>query len=175
MNDFEAAVLTDLSLVKSDMAVLKNQMASLMGAGQPGRLYALEERLDQHERGIQHTKGAIAAIRRASSRCWNSRCAIYASIKAFPCGAVQSAGRGVAFPPGKPTLYGDSTVHSNTGNAPERIEMTIQERGEVLAIAIPAVLLAGFLVFAGYGWLQEHDARMKAEAQTGQQQTQIDG
>ena len=62
MNDFEAAVLTDLSLVKSDMAVLKNQMASLMGAGQPGRLYALEERLDRHERGIQHTKGAIAAI-----------------------------------------------------------------------------------------------------------------
>jgi hypothetical protein len=53
--------------------------------------------------------------------------------------------------------------------------MTIQGRGEVLAIAIPAVLLAGFLVFAGYGWLQEHDARVKAEAQTGQQQKQIDG
>ncbi len=53
--------------------------------------------------------------------------------------------------------------------------MTIQGRGEVLAIAIPAVLLAGFLVFAGYGWLHEHDARVKAEAQTGQQQKQIDG
>ncbi len=53
--------------------------------------------------------------------------------------------------------------------------MTIQGRGEVLAIAIPAVLLAGFLVFAGYGWLQEHDARVKAETQTGQQQKQIDG
>ena len=53
--------------------------------------------------------------------------------------------------------------------------MTIQGRGEVLAIAIPAVLLAGFLVFAGYGWIQEHDARLKAEAQTGQQQKQIDG
>jgi hypothetical protein len=62
MNDFEAAVLTDLSLMKSEMAVLKNQMASLMGAGQPGRLYALEKRLDQHERGIQHAKGAIAAF-----------------------------------------------------------------------------------------------------------------
>lgn len=37
-------------------------MASLMGAGQPGRLYALENRLDQHERGIQHAKGAIAAF-----------------------------------------------------------------------------------------------------------------
>jgi hypothetical protein len=53
--------------------------------------------------------------------------------------------------------------------------MTIQGRGEVLAIAIPAVLLAGFLVFAGYGLIQEHDARLKAEAQTGQQQKQIDG
>lgn len=62
MNDFETAVLTDLSLVKSEMAVLKSQMASLMGAGQPGRLYALENRLDQHERGIQHAKGAIAAF-----------------------------------------------------------------------------------------------------------------
>ncbi len=62
MNDFETAVLTDLSGVKSDMAVLKNQMASLMGAGQPGRLYSLEKRLDQHERGIQHAKGAIAAF-----------------------------------------------------------------------------------------------------------------
>jgi hypothetical protein len=62
MNDFETTVLTDLSLVKSEMAVLKNQMASLMGAGQPGRLYALEKRLDQHDRGIQHAKGAIAAF-----------------------------------------------------------------------------------------------------------------
>ncbi len=62
MNDFESAVLTDLSVVKSEMAVLKNQMASLLGAGQPGRLYALEKRLDQHERGIQHAKGAVAAF-----------------------------------------------------------------------------------------------------------------
>jgi hypothetical protein len=62
MTEFEVSVLTDLSMVKSDMAVLKNQMASLMGAGQPGRLFALEERLEQHERGIQHTKGAVAAF-----------------------------------------------------------------------------------------------------------------
>jgi len=62
MTDFEAAVLTDLSVVKTEMAVLKSQMASLLGAGQPGRLYALEERLDQHERGIQHAKGAMAAL-----------------------------------------------------------------------------------------------------------------
>jgi cytochrome oxidase assembly protein ShyY1 len=53
--------------------------------------------------------------------------------------------------------------------------MTIPERDKVVAIAIPAVLLAGFLVFVGYGWMQEHDARLKAEAQTGQQQKQIDG
>jgi len=52
--------------------------------------------------------------------------------------------------------------------------MTIQGRGEVLAVAIPSVLLAGFLVFAGYGWLGEHDARVKAETQTAQQQKQID-
>ena len=62
MTDFETTVLADLSMVKSEMAVLKNQMASLMGAGQPGRLYSLERRLDQHERGIQHAKGAIAAF-----------------------------------------------------------------------------------------------------------------
>jgi cytochrome oxidase assembly protein ShyY1 len=53
--------------------------------------------------------------------------------------------------------------------------MTIPEREKVLAIAIPMVLLAGFLVFVGYGWMQEHDARLKAEAETGQQQKQIDG
>ena len=62
MNDFESQVLFDISLVKSDMAVLKSQMAALLGAGQPGRLFALEERLDRHERGIQHAKGAVAAF-----------------------------------------------------------------------------------------------------------------
>lgn len=62
MSDFESAVLADLSLMKAEMAVLKNQMASLVGAGQPGRLYALEKRLDQHERGIQHARGAMAAF-----------------------------------------------------------------------------------------------------------------
>jgi hypothetical protein len=53
--------------------------------------------------------------------------------------------------------------------------MTIQGRGEALAIGIPSVLLAAFLVFAGYGWFQEHDARLKAESATTQQQQQIDG
>src|SRR5277367_5913708 len=53
--------------------------------------------------------------------------------------------------------------------------MIIPERDKVLAIAIPSVLLAGFLIFVGYGWMQEHDARLKAESQTGEQQKQIDG
>lgn len=53
--------------------------------------------------------------------------------------------------------------------------MTIPEREKVVAIAIPVVLFAGFLVFVGYGWMQEHDARLKAETQTGEQQKQIDG
>ncbi len=53
--------------------------------------------------------------------------------------------------------------------------MTIPEREKVLAIAIPTVLLVGFLIFVGYGWMQEHDARLNAETQTGQQQKQIDG
>ena len=62
MNDFEGQVLADLSMVRSEMAVLKSQMASLLGAGQPGRLFCLEERLERHERGIQHAKGAVAAF-----------------------------------------------------------------------------------------------------------------
>ena len=53
--------------------------------------------------------------------------------------------------------------------------MITQEQGKAIFIAVPALLLAGFLVFAGYGWLQEHDARLKAESQTGEQQKQIDG
>ncbi len=42
-------------------------------------------------------------------------------------------------------------------------------------VALPAALLAGLLVFAGYGWLQEQYARLKAETQTGAQQKEIDG
>jgi hypothetical protein len=53
--------------------------------------------------------------------------------------------------------------------------MTVPEREKLLAIAIPSVLLAGFLIFVGCSWMQEHDARLKAETQTGQQQKQIDG
>ena len=42
--------------------------------------------------------------------------------------------------------------------------MTIQGRGRILVIAIPAVLLAGFLVFAGYGWLQEQASNIPSES-----------
>jgi len=53
--------------------------------------------------------------------------------------------------------------------------MTIPGREALLLAGVPAVLLTAVFVFAGYGWLQEHDARVKAETQTSQQQKQIEG
>ncbi|HEX5235111.1 MAG TPA: hypothetical protein VFW25_07255 [Silvibacterium sp.] len=50
MTEFEAQVLADLS-------VLKNQMVTLMGDGNSGRIAAIEGRVDQHERGFQRAKG----------------------------------------------------------------------------------------------------------------------
>ena len=50
MTEFEGQVLADLS-------VLKNQMESLLGIGQPGRLTQLEERVEKHERSVQRVKG----------------------------------------------------------------------------------------------------------------------
>jgi hypothetical protein len=58
MTEFEMQVLRDLS-------VLKNQMAVLVGDGNSGRIAAIEDRVDQHERGFQRAKGfgvAISAI-----------------------------------------------------------------------------------------------------------------
>ena len=54
MTDFEAQVLADLS-------VLKSQMKQLMGIGQPGRLTQLEERVERHERSVQRMKGVAGA------------------------------------------------------------------------------------------------------------------
>ena len=54
MTDFEAEVLADL-------CVLKNQMNQLLGVGQPGRFAQLEERVERHERGLQHLKGLVGA------------------------------------------------------------------------------------------------------------------
>ncbi len=55
MSEFEAQVLRDLS-------VLKTQMETLMGIGQPGRLHHLERRVSCAEVGVQRMKGFMAAF-----------------------------------------------------------------------------------------------------------------
>jgi hypothetical protein len=55
MTEFEAQVLADLS-------VLKNQMSSLLGDGNSGRIAAIEGRVDQHERSLQRAKGFGVAM-----------------------------------------------------------------------------------------------------------------
>jgi len=55
MNEFEAQVLSDLS-------VLKSQMGGLLGDGGGGRLAELEQRMDRHEQNWQRAKGFFAAI-----------------------------------------------------------------------------------------------------------------
>ncbi|MDR3740106.1 MAG: hypothetical protein P4L40_13920 [Terracidiphilus sp.] len=54
MNEFEAQVLSDLS-------VLKMQMAGLTGDGNGGRIGELERRMERHEHHWQRTKGILAA------------------------------------------------------------------------------------------------------------------
>ena len=54
MTEFEAQVLADLR-------VLKSQMDQLMGVGQPGRIVHLEECVERHERGLQRIKGFVTA------------------------------------------------------------------------------------------------------------------
>jgi hypothetical protein len=55
MNEFEAQVLSDLS-------VLKTQMNGLMGDGNGGRVAELERRMERHEQNWQRTKGFVAAF-----------------------------------------------------------------------------------------------------------------
>jgi hypothetical protein len=55
INEFEAQVLSDLSM-------LKTQMAGLMGDGNGGRLADLERRMEQHEQNWQRAKGFAAAF-----------------------------------------------------------------------------------------------------------------
>ncbi len=55
MSEFEAQVLADLH-------VLKSQMEQVMGIGQPGRLHLLESRVSVSEEGIQKMKGFVAAF-----------------------------------------------------------------------------------------------------------------
>jgi hypothetical protein len=55
MNEFEAQVISDLS-------VLKSQMGGLMGDGNGGRLADLERRMESHEQNWQRAKGFLAAV-----------------------------------------------------------------------------------------------------------------
>ncbi len=55
MNEFEAQVL-------SDLCVLKSQMNGLMGDGNGGRIADLERRMDRHEQNWQRAKGFLAAV-----------------------------------------------------------------------------------------------------------------
>lgn len=55
MSEFEAQVLADL-------CVLKSQMGSLLGDGQPGRLKILEDHVERHELRWQRAKGFAAAV-----------------------------------------------------------------------------------------------------------------
>jgi len=55
MSEFEAQVLADL-------CVLKSQMKEVVGNGQPGRLAQIESRILDHERTVQRLKGAAAAF-----------------------------------------------------------------------------------------------------------------
>jgi len=55
MNEFEAQVISDLS-------VLRSQMAGLMGDGNGGRLADLERRMERHEQNWQRAKGFLAAV-----------------------------------------------------------------------------------------------------------------
>ena len=55
MDEFEAQVLSDLSM-------LKTQMAGLVGDGSGGRLAELERRMDCHEQSWQRARGFLAAM-----------------------------------------------------------------------------------------------------------------
>jgi hypothetical protein len=55
MNEFEAQVLSDLS-------VLKTQMNGLMGDGNGGRIADIERRMDRHEQNWQRAKGFMTAF-----------------------------------------------------------------------------------------------------------------
>lgn len=55
MNEFEAQVL-------SDLCVLKSQMNSLLADGDGGRIATLERRMERHEQNWQRAKGFLAAI-----------------------------------------------------------------------------------------------------------------
>lgn len=55
LKNFEDVVIFDLS-------VLKNQMNTLLGDGNRGRIATIEGRVDQHERNFQRAKGFAVAM-----------------------------------------------------------------------------------------------------------------
>jgi len=55
MSEFEAQVLSDLS-------VLKAQMSGLVGDGHGGQLAELERRMERHEQNWQRAKGFVTAM-----------------------------------------------------------------------------------------------------------------
>ena len=55
MNEFEAQVL-------SDLCVLKTQMTGLVGDGNSGRISDLEQRIELQEQSVQRAKGFMAAM-----------------------------------------------------------------------------------------------------------------
>jgi hypothetical protein len=55
MTEFEKAVLSDLSILKTEMKLL-------LGNGQPGRVAQLEARVDHHEKLVQRMSGMGALI-----------------------------------------------------------------------------------------------------------------
>ena len=55
INEFEAQVLSDLN-------VLKSQMNALMGDGNGGRIADLEHRLEEHDQNWERAKGFLAAF-----------------------------------------------------------------------------------------------------------------
>ena len=55
INEFEAQVLSDLN-------VLKSQMNGLMGDGNGGRVTELERRMEEHEQNWERAKGFLAAF-----------------------------------------------------------------------------------------------------------------
>lgn len=54
MTEFEAQVLADLS-------VLKNQMGTLLGDGNTGRVAMIEARVSHHEQSLQRARGFAIA------------------------------------------------------------------------------------------------------------------
>ncbi len=55
ISDFEAQVL-------SDLCVLKSQMTGLVGDGNSGKMSDLEKRVERHEINLQRAKGFMAAV-----------------------------------------------------------------------------------------------------------------